>query len=280
MFVKTYGIFTLEQLTSNLFGKKMISHKFIFRDLDKKELCNLITKSLEDTCELYLFMEAGEYDLKKYMENPINRNFYKFINELNELTDMFFNLINFYKINEYFLEKINKVFIHSDIKPENMIVVDENNNKIIKLIDFGISTLNESFYNFIAEGTPYLYNILFDGNNNNKLFRRSILFDIFCVILSYIQILIYKITAFSGEPINIMKNIVYNKLTFEQLCNRHKSYMINILSEEQFKKYYKLKLLGLCIYKFFKIRIELYNTNIKERTDITDELKTQVYNRC
>lgn len=275
-FAKLYGSFNIEK-NKSLFRE---TNEYIYKNNNDEIICRLPTKTLGNECEIYLFIEAGDMDLKKYMLQPLNN-----LDELEEFTKLFYDFMEFYKISESFLSNKKVIFVHSDIKPENMIyVIDEFGNKRIKLIDFGVSYISTKFYEDEISGTPYIYNILF-GRNNKHLRRSSILFDIFSAVIAYIQIIIYKITAYNideskkrGDPTDeIPYDISVEKLLFTDILIKFKELTDGKFSEDIKNKIQYIILLGRYIYNFFYTRITIYNDNILLKEDINLEDKIKIY---
>ena len=276
-FAKLYGSFNIEK-NKSLWKE---TNEYIYKDINNKILCKLPTKTLGNECEIYLFIEAGEYDLKKYMLTKLIN-----LDELEEFTNLFYDFIDFYKISEEFLKNEKVIFVHSDIKPENMIMINDHGNKRIKLIDFGVSYISKKFYEDDIAGTPYIYNLLF-GRENKNIRRGSILFDIFSAIIAYMQIIIYKITAYNIEesrrrgdptddkPLDISINT--STLTFPKIVD-----IFNQLTGDKFSESIKYKnqkfiTLGLTIYNFFTSRILIFNEKILIREDLTEKEKKLIY---
>jgi len=128
------------------------------------------------SCEVYLLIEEGKNDLTKFTTPITVDNFMKF----NEL-------LKFYKISKKIANNSNKIFIHSDIKIENIVLTYDDK---FKLIDFGLSLLSDTFFIKASAGTPYIFNLLFTYDNiyNGALCVVSPLFDIFSLILAYFEI--------------------------------------------------------------------------------------------
>lgn len=276
-FAKLYGSFNLEK-SKSLFGE---TNQYIYKNNNDSVMCRLPTKTLGNQCEIYLFIEAGEMDLKKYMLEPIDD-----LNELEDFTKLFYDFMDFYKISAEFLKNEGKIFFHSDIKPENMIyIIDEHGNKRIKLIDFGISYMSTKFYGDDYSGTQYIYNILYGQNNDLK--RSSILFDIFSAILAYMQIIIYKITAYNieeskkrGDPTDEKPyDISKKKLYFRDISKKFNELISDKFSEDIKNKIQKIILLGTTINNFFYIRINIYNEKVLLDPGKTPQEKIYIYDQ-
>ena len=287
-FVKLYGYFTLEKTTF------LHRNKYVYKNINDERICELETRRLGNDCETYLFIEAGNYDLKKYKQELSND-----LNELNEFTHLFYNFINFYKISEKFLlekhivvdqsDKDQYVFIHSDIKPDNLVVVDNGDSKKIKLIDFGVSYPTNTFYQSTETGTKRMYMLLF--GSNSKLYRGSILFDIFSAIISYVEVMVYKISAYNIEeekkrgdssdkkPADIEKIPMDKNIEmFEIICADFIRMSENVLLGDAKIKSRKLINIAEKIFNLFNSKIIVnYKTTVLPKEDITEQQKNEVY---
>lgn len=130
----------------------------------------------KNSCEVYLLIEEGKNDLTRFTSPITVDNFAKFN-----------DLLKFYKISKKTAKKLNKIFIHSDIKLENIVSTYDDK---FKLIDFGLSLLSDTFFIKASGGTPYIFNLLFTYDNiyNGELCVVSPLFDIFSLILAYFEL--------------------------------------------------------------------------------------------
>ena len=247
-FIKLYGYIVNDEIKS--FLKTHIMYAYF--DVNHKLLCKFPSKRFSESSEIYLLTEGCEMDMFTYMKNLDENN-------ISELTEMFFDLLNFYKISEYFLDKEDKIFIHSDIKLEHMfIVIDTDNKKKIKLRPSSLSILADSFNKPIDFPTLYHnYYFYYNGKIYNNLMHRSPLFDIYSVIISYIRILLY---------ITIKKNIDSELYDFDQLITlietNEDKIKINELSKNTKEKIFRIFKLGLTINEFNKARIKKFVTEL------------------
>lgn len=186
-----------------------------------------------DSCEMYLLMEEGNYDLTKF-KSPISLiNIIKFI-----------DLLNFYKLSKKIIKMNKGIFIHSDIKLENIILSKDDK---FKLIDFGLSQFSNTFFSQNANGTPYFFNLLFTYQNkfDYRLCVTSPLYDIFCLLLSYFELCLQKrltLPTYTVDEINKRMNLFINLnkdiekyiegllIIFNSIYNYH---------QEILKKYYE-----------------------------------------
>lgn len=269
-FIKLYGYIINDEITSFLKIKNM----YVYYNLNDKLICKFPSTRFRESCEIYTLLEAGQMDMHTYMQNTDSIN-------LNELTTLFFDLLDFYRISQYFVKTENKIFIHSDIKPENIVlVIDKDGNKKIKLIDFGLSLLSTYFNDKNKSGTLQYYNYYFyyDGITHLTNVHRSPLFDIYSIIISYIVILLYRTT----------KNYIMTKIyDFDQLItliesNEHKI-KINELSDDTKQKIFRIFKLGYTINDFNKNNIkkyleeEWYYDSDGDNVKVSDDQKVHQY---
>jgi serine/threonine protein kinase len=166
-FVKLYGYF---RRSGDKYEYRSVNNNF-----KTKIECIEPKYDFGNSCEVYLLIEEGKHDLTKFTESITEDNFTKF----NEL-------LKFYKISKKTL-KDDGIFIHSDIKLENIILSHDDK---FKLIDFGLSLFSKTFFTKAQGGTPYIFNLLFTYDNiyNDALCVVSPLYDIFSLILSYFEL--------------------------------------------------------------------------------------------
>jgi serine/threonine protein kinase len=104
---------------------------------NQNSILNIISKIYSNN-NLYLIMELGEVNLYKYYSN-------------NDILLSDFKSISKQLING--LSYIHDFIIHADLKPENIII---NNNEQIKIIDFGSSFLLEDIQKYNNKQVPYI----------------------------------------------------------------------------------------------------------------------------
>jgi hypothetical protein len=140
------------------------------------------------------------------------------------------NLLNFYKISKYFLENNRKIFIHNDLKVENIVYKSDTE---FKIIDFGLSELSNKFFDFnYIGGTDYTYSLLYETQElktklsvfKNKGRIRSPLYDIFCIcvaIFEFVSCDIYILYGYNNlyQRLDIIKDIVYNNNFTDEIRN-------------------------------------------------------------
>ncbi len=127
-----------------------------------------------------------------------------------------------------------KGIIHRDIKPENfMITIDNNNNPIIKLIDFGFATFKPEKDKMIDEflGTPQYASpeIIYKLGCNEKC-------DIWAAGIIFFN-MITGCEPFKGESLNSLRNdIKFNKINFEYIHDNKLRSLIEKMLEKDFIK--------------------------------------------
>ena len=258
---KIKGYFNNDKISS-IFGKKSV---YNYYDSETNLItCTLPSKKYSSNCEIYLFMEAGENDL-----SPWFGNFFT-IMQFERMTKLFFDFINCYEISEGILQLEQKIFIHSDIKPENLILfINEHKKEEIKLIDFGLSLLSPTFINYNSSGTEYMYALLFsygpDKILNKNLLFRSPLFDTFSIIISYLELVLYQY-----NKINLRRDI----LSFGEIIS-HMEVLLSAnkkIKEQSVKNCTKLMYLGKLIYDFYQKNIDDYM-----KSDLNETKKLLTY---
>ncbi len=152
-------------------------------------------------CEIYMILEAGFGDLTKYMNDEIieHNGISKALNSKKKYNvDTLIKLVKSYQVSEYFLEKYGKLFIHNDIKIENIVYLSDTK---FKFIDFGLSDLIDTFFVFNdIKGTDFTYDMLYDVpeyrndlNKYNFLGRiKSPLYDMFCICIAIFEFICYR----------------------------------------------------------------------------------------
>ena len=242
---KIFGYISKDEIKSLLGTKSLYNyHDAITNNI----ICNFPSKKYTENCEIYLFMEVGNHDLSKYITGAFDKI------SFDDLTNLFFDFMNFYKISEGIIKPERKIFIHSDIKPENIIIMDNKGKVELKLIDFGVSILSDSFNDSNSSGTEYMYKGLFTHEATNKykqqIAYRSPLFDVFSVIMSYLQIVLHN---------SIKRNIVTDRLKFDDIIiileDKVKTLTSNPLIID---KVHRILELGNIIYKFHQVNINNY----------------------
>jgi serine/threonine protein kinase len=228
-----------------------------------------INGSFTTGCEIYFILEAGSGDLAKYMNNQIvTHNGLKKALKADKIytTDTLLKIINYYKVSEYFLQKHNKIFIHNDIKIENIVFIDDNT---FKFIDFGLADLTNSFFLFDnIKGTDFTYEMLYDIPENKNMLRKfpnsgrikSPLYDMFCVCIAMFELVCYRTLDLVDSNTNLyqklwrvkqiieennfttdMKNLINNLISLSTLIyDFHQNNIQILLKTKDYKKYIQL----------------------------------------
>ncbi|CAD8182713.1 unnamed protein product [Paramecium octaurelia] len=135
--VNAFNIQTRETLVCKLIQKKEQNNE---KDLREVQICGClegdnhqniikIIKIIKDSQWYYIFLEKCDMDIGKFMRQ--NNNFTDL-----EIIDFLGQIISGYE------QLKRKSIVHRDIKPENIMVkFDDNNGKIYKIIDFGVSKI-------------------------------------------------------------------------------------------------------------------------------------------
>ena len=245
------------------------TEKKIDLDLDKE-------KTFSDSCEIYLLMHKGLKDVASYIGRIFDDNtLTTFIQDAQDIYD----LLNAFKVSNKILENEGKIFIHLDIKAENIVRAEDITLKKynLKLIDFGLSKLSNTFFINSSDGTEYVFKLLFTYkiiNQDTKIFIRELydnrlsmvspLFDIFSIILVMFELFIkYRLntTEYNINKINeIMIEYAYVK---KNKYNNSNLYM-NIR---------RLLIIFNSIYDFHQDRIKQYYENALKSDSIIGWLK-------
>ena len=183
-----------------------INNNYFYGNIESKTKCRI---SDTNNCITYVIMEAGNYDLFKFIKS-LSKSDNEYINKYNKFINDIYELLQFYKVNEKFI-KTNNIFIHSDIKLENILYVKDK----LKIIDFGISSLS-NLWESKKGGTRFYYNCYYE-NEKKSIGISSPQFDIFSLIMCVIQFIISKgnktiTTNFYKNINNVIKIIENHKL--------------------------------------------------------------------
>ncbi len=176
-------------------------------------------------CEIYMILEAGFGDLTKYMNDKIvEHNGLKKALNANKTYNVntLLKVIKSYKVSEYFLENHGKLFIHNDIKIENIVYISDTN---FKFIDFGLSDLIDKFFVFNdIKGTEFTYDMLYDVPeyrtelNKYKDYGRikSPLYDMFCICIAIFEFICYTTLDLLEGNTNLYQKLWRVKQVVEQ----------------------------------------------------------------
>ncbi|CAD8105469.1 unnamed protein product [Paramecium primaurelia] len=139
--VDAINIETQEKLVCKMIQKKVLQNDEDMREIQVCEHLKgehhqniiKIIKIIKDPQWYFIFFEKCEKNMKQFIQE--NKNY---LTDL-EIIDFLSQIIQGYN----FLKQ--KKIVHRDLKPENiMIKFDNNNNKIYKIIDFGVSKIVSS----------------------------------------------------------------------------------------------------------------------------------------
>jgi hypothetical protein len=210
-------------------------------------------------CEAYMIIEAGGGDLIHYIKSGQKSYTEKTI----------LDLINYYKISEYFIRTENKIFVHNDIKLENIVfineLIDAQINTIFKLIDFGLVDLSDKFFIFDSfKGTEYFAKLLFNNvYGDTYIYVRSPMYDMFSMCITIFELICNK--RFFKET--------YNEIISETLTE------INHIKSNEKLKELLINLTMLCtyIYEFHQSKINIfYKKLIKNKIRTPEEIKKNI----
>ncbi|CAD8124038.1 unnamed protein product [Paramecium sonneborni] len=175
-----------------------------------------------------------------------------------------YHRLDYQQKNQYFLQMVQGVsqlhqsgLFHRDLKPENFVFLNQpNNQKIIKLIDFGLVKENANqMAKTSCVGTPYYIapEVLQSNSNLGSFYDKSV--DIWSLGCIWYEILVGK-TFFNGTSIQEIFNLVLNKSQVEI----DKQIQINPILQQKEKNLIKemLKKNSIQRLKLVKI-IESYN---------------------
>jgi serine/threonine protein kinase len=155
-FIKLYGYFMRDDNTKDYYYFNVEKNE---NSCQLPDVNNKIIKNPNGCSEIYLVMKKGISDLFTY-----------YLEEKNSRINLIENiekLIKFYKISLKTIQETGKIFIHHDIKIENIVILED---RTLRIIDFGISKLIDNFFIKYEQGTTYLINLLFHSlfyNFNN-----------------------------------------------------------------------------------------------------------------
>jgi thiamine kinase-like enzyme len=248
-FIKLYGYFKNEPISSHIGAKTAYKYYDIINT--NTYSCIFPTKNLQNNCEMYLLLEGGKIDLHRFIKHLKSAN-----NRIYDIINLFFDFLNFYKVNEHFIKTENKFFIHCDIKPLNLvIVVDKDKKSSIKFIDFGLSKFSDDFIDSSGRGTDYMYEYLLTYKEDKKfikymnLIHSSPLTDIYIVLQSCFEVIICG-----------LRNVTFKyNYSHEQIIETIKIIAKDISDIEVKKKIYRMMNLADVIYKFYQIKLKLYH---------------------
>jgi len=191
------------------------------------KLCITKDINLDKLCEIYLILEkADKGEL---------RTFYISISKI-VLSRKINELLNMYTINKYFIDKYKNIFVHGDIKTDNIVVMMDEK---FKIIDFGLSSQSKTFFFKSPYNLTYyniLYGTIFSDVDNSKLYL-SPFYDIFCIL--YVFWVLYYAPYFPNAL------LIYQKISDDRKLETLDKYILSnkylyILSYEIHMFFYNL----------------------------------------
>jgi len=221
-FIKLLGYFVRE-----VNNKKNEYNYYDNIDNFTNKLCITKDINLDKLCEIYLILEKAD-------QGELH-TIYKSIPKI-LLSTKINELLNMYTINKYFIDKYENIFVHGDIKTDNIVVMMDNK---FKIIDYGLSSQSKTFFFKSPRKLPY-YNILYDVVDNSKLYL-SPFYDIFCIL--YVFWVFYYVPRFQNAL------LIYQKISDDRTLETLDKYILSnkylyILSYEIHMFFYNL-------YKYF-----------------------------
>lgn len=266
-YIQLYGYYIKED------GKKYYYNDLVNNttnqiDLKEKEI------NFKESCEIYLLMHRGLNDVASYIGRIFDDYTYKtFIRDAQDIYD----LLNAFKVSNKILENEGQIFIHSDIKAENIVrsydyTLEKYN---LKLIDFGLSKLSDEFFVQSPDGTELVFKILFTHiiYSNEKRYIREIydnrlsmvspLFDIFSIILVMFELFLkYRMNTPEYNNYRINEIMMEYAIRQKQLNN-------NLL----YQNIRKLLIIFNSIYDYHQHKIEIYYENVLGSESLVGWLK-------
>jgi len=249
VYIKLFGYYIRNKETNQ--------YEYFDYNTDFKEPKCVVNVPENIGCETYTILEAGEGDLYKY----INEKRIEHKGVINALkaskkytVESLLEVTKFYKISEYFLKTKGKIFIHNDLKLENIVYKSDSE---FNLIDFGLSELTDNFFNFgNVKGTLFNYEYLYNNPKYmdyiNKysyyIYLRSPMYDMFCVCIALLEL-------FCNQTFDQIGN---NSDNFSSKILRVKFIVERYNFSNDIKEFVKYLIdLTMCIYDF-------HQNNLKE----------------
>ncbi len=191
-------------------------------------------------CEIYMILEAGYGDLTKYMDDQIvqHHGLEKSLSINKKYTvDTLLELVNFYKVSDYFLKEYNKVFLHNDLKIENIVYLSDTK---FKIIDFGLSQLTDKFFVFNnIGGTDFTYSMLYDipelktklSKYPNRGRIKSPFYDMFCMCIAIFEFICYHTLDLIDNNSNLYQKLWRVKEIVEKynFTNEMRTFINNLI---------------------------------------------------
>ena len=138
--------------------------------------CYTSKVNLSNLCEIYLILEKGDYgDITQYFKDTTFENY----------VNSFYNVLNMYTINKYFINLTKNIFIHCDIKSDNIVVLQDK----LKIIDFGMAFITDKFFTEHHHKITF-YKILYKSLNDTDIIYISPLYDLLCIIYTFWRVVL------------------------------------------------------------------------------------------
>jgi ankyrin repeat protein len=244
-FIKLLGYFLRENKEGlNVYNYYDNSNNFT------KKICYTKNDNLDTLCEIYLILEkADNGELYNYSKH-ITKDLLSF--KINDL-------LNMYKINKYFIDNYNVIFIHGDIKDNNIVVMNDGK---LKLIDYGLSTTSEYFFYISQFKLTYFKNLYGEIEYRNIFIYISPFYDVWCILLTFWMLyydLEYKISAdtvykYILNDTNKNINILINKYLYILTYNIHIFfYKINEYFTDYFDDFIDIRIVKFIYNNIFMI---------------------------
>ncbi len=186
IFIKLYGYYKeLGNDSYELFGNTECKGQ-----IKQFITCRGIVNKRKTDYNSYGIMEAAEGSLMDYLKKGINKNIVNIVNIVNNFEPFLKNFCHAFKINDI-------IFVHNDIKPENIVYFSDGQ---LKLIDFDAAKLpktqnNGIFPTFFCRTSTvtwlyiealYMTNVI----RNISSHISSPFYDIFCLCVSFLEIML------------------------------------------------------------------------------------------
>jgi hypothetical protein len=236
VFIKLIGYFVRNE--------QYVYEYYDYSNKYSKVVCNAqpqINGSFTTGCEIYFILEAGSGDLAKYMNNQIVK--YNGISKALKAEKMYttntlLKIIKSYKVSEHFFKNNKKLFIHNDIKIENIVFINDNT---FKFIDFGLGDLIDTFFVFDnIKGTDFTYEMLYDVPEYRNILKshpnagriKSPLYDMFCVCIAIFELVCYRTLDLVDSNSNLYQKLWRVKQIIEEnnFTNSMRNLINNLIS--------------------------------------------------
>lgn len=190
--------------------------------------CFTSKSNLDKLCEIYLILEkADSGEVYDYFKTTTFENY----------TNSSYDILNMYTINKYFININKQIFIHCDLKADNIVV---SSNKF-KIIDFGMAFVSDKFFTEhkkILTIYKYLYTSL---KNTDKLYI-SPFYDILCLTYTFWSLSLKKYYTMNYDLFTFIRTNI------DEYIKVYPDEIINIL----------FKLLNICRLAY-EVHIFFYN---------------------